>query len=445
MTAINKSPNVFSSTVQHTWHPSVDGHFIARNPYVSIRNGQYAKVCAQFLFLFSFHTSTVEIWSWRHFLTGSVGDRRLRWRGNVRELKQFIHPDNLYLVACSRSPTLRTYPCCVPHSTYLCSQNWIAITRSFWRILNPSMWHCFFLQSKVVLILRQLLRWIAYNRAADWNWPGVSRRHNKGDCFCFLLLWKGSYLFFWYVSVGVSFRHWNLERYDVSNTSDFKVIRLMNTQTRIQATSCHSRWHCVSSTSQIPPGKHSRDTTCIRILYFFFQLYLWCSKSSSFCQCSNVANLLRCLERSTVPIFPSSLDLALIQTSLELMLLVCFSGVCMLTMLLLTYHGVNYHSVNFANTGNPTTPHNPNSLLSTVDWKPWSSSSDHPLLTFLDPAPDVSITFDNFRVPEINLLNNIFLHFASGSLDTGSMNEAVTVNPDDKTDKPYILRSDEEL
>ena len=101
-----------------------------------------------------------------------------------------------------------------------------------------------------------------------------------------------------------------------------------------------------------------------------------------------------------------------------------------------------YLSVNFANTGNPGIPHNPNSLLSAVDWQPWSSSADHPILTFLDPAPDVSITFDNFRVLEINLLNNIFMHFASGSLDTGSNNEAVT---DDKIDKRYILRSDEEL
>ena len=104
-----------------------------------------------------------------------------------------------------------------------------------------------------------------------------------------------------------------------------------------------------------------------------------------------------------------------------------------------------YLSVNFANTGNPSMPHNPNSLLSAVDWQPWSSSADHPLLTFIDPAPDVSITFDNFRVPEINLLNNIFWHLVSGPLDTGSMNEAVTVNSDDKTDTRYILRSDEEL
>jgi len=44
MTAINKSPNVFSSTTQHIWHPSVDGQLIARNPYISIRNGLYANV-----------------------------------------------------------------------------------------------------------------------------------------------------------------------------------------------------------------------------------------------------------------------------------------------------------------------------------------------------------------------------------------------------------------
>ena len=107
-----------------------------------------------------------------------------------------------------------------------------------------------------------------------------------------------------------------------------------------------------------------------------------------------------------------------------------------------------YLSVNFANTGNPTTPLNPNSLLSTVDWQPWSLSADHPLLTFLDPAPDVSITFDNFRVPETKLLNDLFLHFAFGSSDTGSMpvnEEAVTVTSDDKTDAMYILRNEEEL
>ena len=48
-----------------------------------------------------------------------------------------------------------------------------------------------------------------------------------------------------------------------------------------------------------------------------------------FCQFSNVANLLQCLDRSTLLIFRSSLDLmfldlALNRTSLELMLLVRF-------------------------------------------------------------------------------------------------------------------------
>ncbi|KAF8815491.1 carotenoid ester lipase precursor [Phlegmacium glaucopus] len=71
--------------------------------------------------------------------------------------------------------------------------------------------------------------------------------------------------------------------------------------------------------------------------------------------------------------------------------------------------------VNFANTGRPTIPHNPNSLLSAVDWQPWGSSANHPLLTFLDPAPNVSITFDNFRVPGMNLLNNITLQLISSS------------------------------
>ena len=58
----------------------------------------------------------------------------------------------------------------------------------------------------------------------------------------------------------------------------------------------------------------------------------------------------------------------------------------------------------------------------------------------------MGITFDNFRVVlEINLLNYIFLHLASGSLDTGSMNENVSVISDDKIDMRHILRSDEEL
>ena len=69
-------------------------------------------------------------------------------------------------------------------------------------------------------------------------------------------------------------------------------------------------------------------------------------------------------------------------------------------------------AVNFANTGNPTIPHNSKSLLSNVDWKPWGSSAQHPLLTFLDPAPNVSITFDTYRADAMNLLNNITLGLA---------------------------------
>ena len=119
-----------------------------------------------------------------------------------------------------------------------------------------------------------------------------------------------------------------------------------------------------------------------------------------------------------------------------------FSGLCMFCR---TYNGVTYHSVNFANTGNPNTPQNPISLLSNVDWQPWSSSADHPMLTFLDPVPEVSITYDDFRVPEINMLNKLFVQFASGSLDTDSMNEAIKVNSDHTADTGYISRNDDEL
>ena len=80
----------------------------------------------------------------------------------------------------------------------------------------------------------------------------------------------------------------------------------------------------------------------------------------------------------------------------------------------LTYFGCCYYSlaVNFANTGNPTLPRNPMSLLSNVDWKPWDSSAQHPLLTFLDPAPNVSITSDTYRADAMNVLNNITLGLA---------------------------------
>ena len=45
MTAVNKSPNAFSFTsVRLGWQPSVDGHFIVRNPKESLQKGLYAKV-----------------------------------------------------------------------------------------------------------------------------------------------------------------------------------------------------------------------------------------------------------------------------------------------------------------------------------------------------------------------------------------------------------------
>ena len=91
-----------------------------------------------------------------------------------------------------------------------------------------------------------------------------------------------------------------------------------------------------------------------------------------------------------------------------------FIGTDALSMFLkscLSFAVLNTHvySVNFANTGNPTIPYNSNSLLSSVDWKPWNSSPDHPLLTFLDPAPDVAIAYDTYRADAMKLLNNITL------------------------------------
>ena len=90
-----------------------------------------------------------------------------------------------------------------------------------------------------------------------------------------------------------------------------------------------------------------------------------------------------------------------------------FSKHFLLSMLYDLWFLLLFNAVNFANTGNPAIPHNSKSLLSNVDWRPWNSSSQHPLLTFLDPAPNVSITFDTFRVDAMNLLNNITLELAS--------------------------------
>lgn len=65
--------------------------------------------------------------------------------------------------------------------------------------------------------------------------------------------------------------------------------------------------------------------------------------------------------------------------------------------------------INFANTLDPNTK-NPQSLLSSIDWPCWgSSAAAPPLLTFLDPAPSTNITFDNYRVQEMDLLTDISL------------------------------------
>lgn len=70
--------------------------------------------------------------------------------------------------------------------------------------------------------------------------------------------------------------------------------------------------------------------------------------------------------------------------------------------------------VNFVNNGDPNIPKNPASLLSTIDWQPWGSSAvNPPLLTFLDPAPTVTITFDTYRADAMTLLTNISLAVAS--------------------------------
>ncbi|KAF8962488.1 Alpha/Beta hydrolase protein [Flammula alnicola] len=69
--------------------------------------------------------------------------------------------------------------------------------------------------------------------------------------------------------------------------------------------------------------------------------------------------------------------------------------------------------VNFANTLNPTKPSSPNSLLSGITWNEYSSSvTNPPLLTFVDPAPAIEITFDTFRLQPMQLLGNISVEFA---------------------------------
>ncbi|KAF8896776.1 carotenoid ester lipase precursor [Gymnopilus junonius] len=65
--------------------------------------------------------------------------------------------------------------------------------------------------------------------------------------------------------------------------------------------------------------------------------------------------------------------------------------------------------INFAHTGDPNLPKNPLSLLSKIEWPAWTVSPNPPLLTFLDPSPNVTITFDNYRVEPMQLLTSISL------------------------------------
>ncbi|KAF5314859.1 hypothetical protein D9619_007082 [Psilocybe cf. subviscida] len=75
--------------------------------------------------------------------------------------------------------------------------------------------------------------------------------------------------------------------------------------------------------------------------------------------------------------------------------------------------------VNFVNTLDPNTPaktatNSSSSLLQNIKWLPWGSSlTQPPMLTFTDPAPSVSITFDTYRKDAMNILNDIVLERAS--------------------------------
>jgi len=64
--------------------------------------------------------------------------------------------------------------------------------------------------------------------------------------------------------------------------------------------------------------------------------------------------------------------------------------------------------VNFAYTGNPNLPKHSISLLSKIDWPEWTSASPS-LLTFVDPAPNVTITLDTYRADAMKLLTDISL------------------------------------
>ena len=82
------------------------------------------------------------------------------------------------------------------------------------------MWFMIVFTSHCHLISSQLLRRIAFSRTTHWSWPGLSGWRYKGVSFVPYYLLKDSNLSLtWYrSSLGISFRHGNLERYIVSYT-----------------------------------------------------------------------------------------------------------------------------------------------------------------------------------------------------------------------------------
>jgi len=75
--------------------------------------------------------------------------------------------------------------------------------------------------------------------------------------------------------------------------------------------------------------------------------------------------------------------------------------------------------ITFTNHLNPNTK-NPLSLLSAIQWNEWrSNTTAPPLLTFVDPAPAVTITADTYRADGMNLLKQITLQVASFKPPTG--------------------------
>ena len=180
----------------------------------------------------------------------------------------------------------------------------------------------------------------------------------------------------------------------------------MYVQSWIQANGCYSRWFDISSTSPIPVGTDFKDTDRICIPYVLSNVFLLPlnhlllvykrGKATPDLGAFHSSDMSEFYGSGVAPDFIGT-------DALGAFLSLCFYH-------LLCWLGQHVCSVNFVNTGNPTIPFNSKSLLSSVDWRPWNSSSpDHPLLTFLDSTPNISITYDTYRVDAMNLLNNISL------------------------------------